>query len=413
MSVLDRLSRLRWQVLMSLERLDLEPADVLIGAGGFTSVDNAGRLYDPLFDSCREVFQDASHSVQMVSRLGEAGRGRCFSAGHVPNLPAVERGRLLDSVVIRSTNGRRRTRFEERAWGRLLDSVQPRVVVTFQPPPSLCRAGRLRNIKVFDMQHGVIQENHASYYNIANPVRDEADEWPSEILCWDRRTADIINRVLHEYTSGHVVGHPWLSRFIEQCPGDTIVSAAMNRADEIRRTTSNPIVLVTLQWQPSNRSGLRGELLPAELKRYMSMKRGVSWIVRPHPVQITESKGAIYTRLAKYLHPVQGALPADVSRLLPLPAALHIAAAHVTVDSSAVIEATVLGVPSWQFALKPVFRSSLAQSGTDVSELDRWLFRHVSRERKRAHASELHSKMHAGCAQAFSQELLRRCRLTG
>lgn len=412
LNLLTRVRRLPWKLLLSPRRPKLGQADVLIGAGGFSVIDPSGRLYDPLFDSCREVFEGASYSVRMVSRLGEASAGRTFAAGDVVDLPIVERGRLLDAIVCRISNERLGLGCEKRAWNRVLDAVQPRVIVTFQPPPALCRAARLRNILIFDIQHGSIQENQ-EYYCTNAPVRADSSEWPTAILCWDANTVAIVNRVLEPHTRGHLVGHPWLSRFLEVRGDDTMVAAAVAHANEIRRSTSSPIVLITLQWPPGgDRTGLTGELLPAPLMEYLTRKSGVSWIVRPHPVQITESKGAIYARLTDDLQSVAGALPATVSQSLPLPAALGIAHAHITVQSSSVIEASWMGIPSWQFAPRPTLTDSLVQAGTDINALDSWLDQQLCRKRDRDYASGLASNQSTRHATSFAQRLLQQCRLS-
>lgn len=378
MALLTRILQMKWRLLVSIRRVWFNKADVLIGASGFSFSTDDGRLYSPLFDSAREVFERAGRSVQMVSLHGDDGVRndvRCeFEAGSVPTLPAVERGRFADALVFFLSGGRRRTRFEERAWKRILDVVEPQVVVANQPSRALCRAGRRHGIEVHDLQHGIILENHSGYYNLTNPVRTERDEWPSSILCWDDRSAAIVNRVLGEHTSGKVVGHPWLSRFIETHPNDGVISAAVARANVVSAASRLPIVLVTLSWQRGDRSGLRGELLPDPLLRYLAQKTSIAWLVRPHQVQVMESRGKIHGRIADCLRDVKTALDARALDDLALPAALSVSAAHVTVNSSSALEAIGLGVPSWRFsAPHPLYENSLVTSGTNIDALDNWL----------------------------------------
>lgn len=407
-----KIRHLRWRLLLSRAIDSLRKSDVLIGAGGFSFRDNAGRAYSPLFDSCREAFEEHGYSVQMVALRGDARPGMQFAAGNVPNLPSVERGYFVDAGLRLVSNGRVRTRFEERAWSRILDAVQPRVVVANQPSPALCRAGRDRGIEVFDMQHGHIRGDHRAYYNVKKPQRTHPHEWPSAILCWDERTAEIVSRDLGQYTSSHVVGHPWLTRFISPKGGDNVAAAAIARAEAVALSTPLPVVVVTLQWNqgPNGKTGLYGDLLPGPLIDYICRTKSVAWLIRPHPVQDRESRGQIYNRIQDVFGTCETLIRTDAStsRELALPAVLSRAVAHVTVSSSSTLEATWLGVPSWQFSEPhPFYNYPLVQSGADIEALGAWLDNHISAAERPIVGQKSNSSLMAD----FSADLCRACGL--
>lgn len=404
--------RLRWRLIFSSSRRSFSAADVLIGAGGFSFTDESGRVHSPLFDSCRKAFEECGHSVQMVALRGDARSGMQFASGNVPNLPGVERGYLVDAGVRLLTNGRYRTRFEGRAWSRILDAVQPRVVVAYQPSPALCRAGRDRGIEVFDMQHGHIRGEHRTYYNVKRPQRTHPHEWPSAILCWDERTAEIVSRDLGKHTSGRVVGHPWLTRFISPKDSDNVANAAIARAETVARSTPLPVVVVTLQWNrgPGGKTGLHGDLLPNPLLAYICRTKSVAWLIRPHPVQVRESRGQIYDRIQDVFGACETLVGADAStsKELALPAVLRQAVAHVTVNSSSTLEATWLGIPSWQFSEPhPFYNHPLIRSGPDTEALGAWLEDQVAKSEDRLVGQRTDASLTAD----FPADLCRACGL--
>lgn len=407
-----KVRRLHWRLIFSSSHRGFSRADVLIGAGGFSFTDESGRVYSPLFDSCREAFEEFGHSVQMVALHGDARPGTHFVGGYVPNLPSVERGYLVDTGVRLLTMSRYCTRFEERAWIRILDAVQPRVVVAYQPSPSFCRAGRDRGIEVFDMQHGHIRGEHTSYYNVKRPQRTHPHEWPSAILCWDERTAEIVGRDLGQHTSGRVVGHPWLTRFINPKNSDNVATAAIARAETVARSTPLPVVVVTLQWNrgPNGKTGLYGDLLPDPLIDYICRTKSVAWLIRPHPVQVRESRGRIHNRIQDVFGACATLIGADSSTAkgLALPAVLSRAVAHVTVNSSSSLEATWLGIPSWQFSEPhPFYDHPLIQSGADIEALGAWLEDQVAK----AEARLVGRRTDASLTADFPADLCRACGL--
>lgn len=416
LSVLRKLQHQPWRLLLAGRTQALRKSDVLLAAYSFSFRDSLGRLYSTLFDSCREALEGYGVSVQMVALRGEPYPRARFAGGHVPSPASPERGKLIDAVTELAFNGRVRTRFEERAWIQVLEGVQPQVVIAQQPSPSLCRAGRDRGIEVFDLQHGHITEGHRYYYNLNRPQRVHKNEWPSGVLCWDQRSAEVVNRNLQPRTTGRVVGHPWLTRFMspnDDHNSDTVVARAIAEVDELLQGLRKPLVLVTLQWNPdrADRSGLTGALLPAPLNDLICRTREMFWLVWPHPAQVRESLGKVFDRIDDVFSSCETVITGHAREKLALPALLSRSVAHVTVTSSSVEEATLLGVPSWRFTdSRSPLVDPLVRTGADVQALEKWLSQLV--QRQDAEASALVSGRLDELDGSFAERLLRACALS-
>ncbi|TPX27641.1 hypothetical protein [Cylindrospermopsis raciborskii] len=106
----------------------------------------------------------------------------------------------------------------ENLWRKILDHSRPRIIIAIQPDKYLCRAGRVEQIAICDLQHGLIDSVTNPYYRelVENAANQDL---PNVFLCWDSRTASIFEKLtVQKGIAVHVLGNPWFQRFLPWIP---------------------------------------------------------------------------------------------------------------------------------------------------------------------------------------------------
>lgn len=232
-------------------------------------------------------------------------------------------------------------------WCDILDKAKPKIVIGIQPSEYLCNAGKIKKIPVYDLQHGVINDDHPWYgsrYKITKPI----DFLPDGFLCWDTRSAATIEKWGNKKDiRAIIIGNPWFLRFFRDDPEDHLVNEAISKGNIC--DNNRPCILVTLSWgmKDAHPDIFSNKFLIDALERViLDTKYIYNWILRLHPVQILgEERGAALS----YLKDTFGAEKAqewiDFSQI-PLPIVLKQADVHITYDSTVTIEASWMGVKS-------------------------------------------------------------------
>ena len=230
-------------------------------------------------------------------------------------------------------------------WSNILDKTKPKIVVGVQPDEFLCRAGKKRGIPVYDLQHGVIADEHPWYgenYRTSIPTED----LPDGFLCWDEQSVATIARWADKKGIRVIrVGNPWFLRFLQDDPNDHLVYEAVTQWKT--HNDARPSILVSLQWgmlRPEISSN--GIIVDALEKVILETTNKYNWILRIHPVQLrSEERRTVLKYLAETFGPekAQGWLKSSQD---PLPIVLHQADLHITYNSTIVIEAGWMGVRS-------------------------------------------------------------------
>ncbi len=211
-------------------------------------------------------------------------------------------------------------------------------------------------IPVYDIQHGVIAEDHWWYGKALRHAVPQSD-LPTGILCWDRPSASVLEQWAP--TRGvvvEVVGHPWFQRFRSPSSADDLVAEALQRGRVFNN--GKPTVLVSLQWglhihyyQNTDFNKVMCKALEAAI---LCTQERYNWLLRLHPVQ---RRGAEGRYCEAYLQETFGSCAQvewEQASSAPLPALLAQADLHITDMSTVVTEAAWLGVPS--ALLNPLLR---------------------------------------------------------
>lgn len=311
-----------------------------------------GKAYSPIIDSVVEICSAEGFSVQSLATPFSRMVGpQAFNSPVALNrafLCIALLSRMLSPLV-----GRRRSREwvasrKTKLWLRVLDQVDPRLVIGIQPDVSLCRACRMLNVPVYDIQHGVIAPDHWWYGKmLKNDIA--ADDLPSGFLCWDDKSAQTLSAwASSRGCSVRVLGNPWFQRFQHPDDDDQLVQDALMRGRVY--TDKKPTILVSLQWglhihyyQNSDFNKVMCKALETVIKR---THEKYNWLLRLHPVQLRGQEGLFCENYLSSEFGGYAKVEWHQASRLPLPIVLTQTDLHITDMSTVVTEAAWLGVPS-------------------------------------------------------------------
>ena len=271
-----------------------------------------GRAYAPLADTVGHWCSDLGLRVRSVatpySRLvGAAAYYHPVSINRFM-LNTALLSRLRRGLVGESCAGAWAQAQRVRFWEAMLRRAQPKAVVAISPHPALCQSGRRQNIPVHDLQNGVI-DTASTWYSVMSSAPIDAEYLPTGILCWGDESAAEVNRWAPERgVAVHAVGNPWVDRFQEAAPTDTLVTEALAQLQ--LSESGRPRVLVSLQWglrEPHEGGEKFNGVMAGALEQAILAKADrVDWLVRMHPVQM---RGETAVSVRSYLSRTFGALP--------------------------------------------------------------------------------------------------------
>lgn len=309
------------------------------------------KAYGVLIDSLKDLFENRELRVSTVARpYSTIAPNQAYGSPVLCNRAALSirlRKELLACLKGRMWAKEWADKQESNLWRGILDKTTPRVVVAIQPSPSLCRACRFRAIPVYDLQHGVIDEQHIWYgekYRKETPLED----LPDGFLCWDEPSAEVLrNWVARKGITVQIIGNLWFARFLKRDQRDLLVNEALKKGRIF--ADSKKVVLVSLQhgleYYYKNKS-FNGIMVDALEKVILETADTYNWMIRLHPGQMRwpEKK-----RVCSYLTHTFGDNPSIDWRItseIPLPLVLQQTDLHITDSSSVVIEAGWMGIPT-------------------------------------------------------------------
>jgi hypothetical protein len=234
----------------------------------------------------------------------------------------------------------------QQLWESILDQAKPYCVIGSQPHASLCRASKNKGIRVYDLQHGVISDEHLWYGKKCRNMPSK--DLPDGFLCWDEPSAEALRKwAPQKDIDVRVVGNPWFLRFLVKDPGDSLVQEALVTG----RIFSNdkPVILVSLQWGLDlyyKYKGFNGVMVDALEKTILETADTYNWLLRLHPVQL---RGPEKDRVQNYLSSTFGHLTSVEWKKCSetaLPIVLQLADLHITEHSTVVVEAGWMGIHS-------------------------------------------------------------------
>ena len=230
-------------------------------------------------------------------------------------------------------------------WINILEKAKSRCVIAIQPDKALCRAGKMKNIRICELQHGVIADDHPWY---GERTRSDVSpmDLPNAILCWDVSSKRTLQKWMpNKGIELAIIGNPWFSRFANPEPTDRLVHEVMS-AKKICNN-AKPTILFSLQWgmaQDYFEADFNGVMVAAIEGVILETHEEYNWLLRLHPKQLVGSeRHATLSYLNRSFKNVAGVEWERCSQL-PLPVVIQEADLHITDSSTCTVEAGWAGI---------------------------------------------------------------------
>lgn len=383
----------------------IQPCDVILQAGdGTLNYTYQGKAYRALWDSIGDLFTDRGLVVRTVSdcpgtRLaGTCTHNESFSCnralvfGTLNEVLHRKAGQLIAPKAVAAEWASRKGKV--RLWQRIFEKVRPRCVIGNMPDPALCWAGKIAGVPIYDLQHGIISDQHA-HYGIRYPLFPASD-LPNGYLCWDEVSAATLKKwAPQKGIDVRVIGNPWALRFLFPAPSDQLVQDALNKGRIFNN--SKPSILVTLQWgfkESYPDEVPNGVMLDALEKTILQTANKYNWHLRLHPIQVTgREKPMVYEYLERTFGQIS-TVEWQLSSATPLPLILSHSALHITFNSTVVIESGWMGLrsalldqdicPGGRYDQYYAHERNLGLATVlpqDVTVIKRWIEENIGKER--------------------------------
>lgn len=324
----------------------IKPCDVLLFRSDINcGYQYKGKAYSPLYDSVGELFINRGLVVSSVAKhfaklTGEKAHNSPVSYNRAALIQATFRRFGTKGMAWANEQG-------QYLWERILDKAKPYCVIGSQPNVGLCRAGKVKGVRVYDLQHGIIADEHLWYGKKCRFDLSERD-LPDGFLCWDESSAEALRKwAPQKDIDVRVVGNPWFLRFLVKDPGDSLVQEALMTGRIFNN--DKPVVLVSLQWGLDlyyKYKGFNDVIVDALEKTILETADAYNWLLRLHPVQL---RGPEKDRVQNYLSRTFGHLTSVEWKKCSetaLPIVLQQVDLHITEHSTVVVEAGWMGISS-------------------------------------------------------------------
>ena len=308
--------------------------------------ENKGRAFAPMIDPIQDMLAEYQ-DLKFVTATTVGSRVKL--PGH-DNVDYFFRLIALGEKAIRKLFGLPRNflYFEKYYWKIFLLRKSIARVLCIEPSQSFLEVCKNLSIDVCEVQHGVIDLSPTS---LSHKDMTESDLYPDFFLSWDKRSGD--NAVVRSYCKTSLLIGCSMALY-HYCSHSS--SIKLESPKSVSHTMPRRVnVLVTLQWGmgvsgPDYYSELKLEdaYLPKEVLEYMAGSgTQYNYIFRLHPAskQVSGEVQSIF----KCLHSfgLVGSMN-ELERVseVPLYKQLEDTKLHITLYSSATIEAAYFGVPT-------------------------------------------------------------------
>lgn len=227
-------------------------------------------------------------------------------------------------------------------WQIIFKILKPLAVIAIDWDIILNEVAKASKIKLSYIQHGVICNDHMYFGNGAIQNLSKS-QFPHSFLSWDQSSANNFLNICKTF----IIGNLWLTRFTTNDDTDKIVSYFKNIETTLIEPNHNnrKNILLTLTWGNPEFEFINEKLI-ATIKNTFDR---YNWLIRVHPVYLHNEK-ALYnftTRLKNSFTKLElDRIEWEKTSFLPLPIVLNQTNLHITIESSTVIEAALLGIKS-------------------------------------------------------------------
>ncbi|CAG1022085.1 hypothetical protein MTYM_01475 [Methylococcales bacterium] len=302
-----------------------------------------GKPYSQIMDAFAEICNKHKISFQVIATPYST-----YYLDKATNYPLTFNrdflgSEILDKIFNTYPSKNETCKFSIAIWKKILKKSNAKIVVGIRPSSALCAAGKDCKIKVYDFQHGVIDDAHWWYGQQARHFTNKR-YLPDGFLCWDQNSINSLRKWTSEKNIETInVGNPW---FLNYFSSKNLFNN--HQHENLFIDNDKPTILVSLQW------GLhvyyknhKQWIMPPQLEEAIQeTSTQYNWLLRLHPIQMQDTNR---DETFKYMHDKFDLLQNidwEISSKLPLPVVLSMTDLHITDMSSVVIEASWFGIPS-------------------------------------------------------------------
>ncbi len=200
-------------------------------------------------------------------------------------------------------------------------------------------------VPVYYCQHGVINQNHFIWSNTSN--------CDFSVLLWDKESGSVFDKKNKKFVVGNLF-FEYLSS-----PASEVLRSLLYKEYDITflRNNSKPKILVTLTWgNPDYDDFIPNEIIDSIRRN----KNNYHWLIRLHPcIWMDTSKLNFFKKEFDNIFHTEDKdkIEWENSSKLPLPLLLEFIDYHVTIESSVIIDAAKLQIPSFALNHKLILKS--------------------------------------------------------
>ena len=292
-----------------------------------------GLFYSPIIDSLNQLLSKINYNTLSINYpLSNLKISKIF--GNVISVNGIMSRAIILNKFFKRGN------FIIKAWQKILIKNQPKIIVGILPPPELCLAANSLNIKVIDLQHGVISDE--GYYGQLYRKDFNNKGWPDWILCWDNKSYDWVKKNINQVKT-KVIGNIWASRFLFIDAKDEMINNIFS-SNNIENYIDKKNILITLQWDSDYLSHKNNFGLSNELIDIIHNNNEINWLIRFHPIQTkTLGNKVLFNHMSYIFRNCNNVFWDDISNF-PLPLILKLTDLHLTSFSAVTIEASFFGI---------------------------------------------------------------------
>lgn len=222
-------------------------------------------------------------------------------------------------------------------WKLILMLLKPRVMIAIDWDVALNKACNSQKVKLYYLQHGVIAADHM-YFGKNTLQKINSQSLPYGFLSWDEISAKNFEHLCSTFAIGNQWNNLFFTNTISDCFKKDKTTSALYYFEK-------PVVLFTLTWGKHHQYIIPDFMIDV-IKHTLN---NYTWIIRLHPIVYSnkENQNKIEQFFNQYFTKNENeAIFWREFNTLPLPLLLTKTMAHITIESSVVIEAAQFGVTS-------------------------------------------------------------------
>lgn len=230
-------------------------------------------------------------------------------------------------------------------WKKLFFKSKPKVIICIEAQKEICAAANQLNIRIYDYQHGQINEYNPSYSNKLFNTKNIF--LPTGYLCWDSSTKKYLLNNFHKNNKKIKVievGNLWFKRFIKKNSNDYLIQGYQNI--EFGKYKNRILVSLMPMSHQVNiiYSDQKNNYISDELIKLIKEDKNFYWCLRVHPLLMNRKNLKKFENFYNKFFKNKPNVDWKLSSYNPLPVLLQNINLHITEYSNVTIEASMMNI---------------------------------------------------------------------